>query len=222
MSRGDIADSNTWRPTWAIPCGLGHTAPLGPRHMPDLTECSTTTWRVVTSRHTTWDSLLAGVSIHDQYICNRTPNFDAKEYRVYREDPSRCNVTGVSQRDSWLRHVCPSVCSRGTARLPLDGLLWNFLFAVFTQIYRHIPVFVKTGQNNRHFVWRSKNNYVIGIHNTDSVCCEVRIVANKRLTNINVNVTSFTRQVLKIGYLAFMEQVQETWNVPFMEQVQET
>ena len=63
----------------------------------------------------------------------------------------------------------------------------EILYLLF--LLKSIDIFqflLKQDKNYRHFVWEPKNNYVIGIHNTDSVCCEARIVANKRLTNVNV------------------------------------
>jgi len=49
-------------------------------------------------------------------------------------------LTELQKVNTKLRHVCPSVRSRGTARLPLGGVPRNLIFEYFSQISREIEV----------------------------------------------------------------------------------
>jgi hypothetical protein len=39
--------------------------------------------------------------------------------------------------------VRPSVGSDGTAQIPLDGFSWNFIFGIFTEIWRHVLILLE-------------------------------------------------------------------------------
>jgi hypothetical protein len=50
---------------------------------------------------------------------------------------------------SFVMSVCPSVCPRGTTRLPLDGFSWNLTFDYFSIICRENSSFIKIWQEYR-------------------------------------------------------------------------
>jgi hypothetical protein len=54
-----------------------------------------------------------------------------------------------------------TVRPRGTARLPLHGFSWKFVFEYFLKICWESSSFIKIRENNRPFTWRPMYIYVI-------------------------------------------------------------
>jgi len=65
-------------------------------------------------------------------------------------------VRMVSKSAYYFRHVRPSICPHTSARLPLDGFPWNFIFWTLVKIVNKIQICLKWGINIGHFTWRDK------------------------------------------------------------------
>lgn len=50
--------------------------------------------------------------------------------------------------------ILPSFCPHGTNKLPPIAFSGILILEIFSKIWRHFPIFVKIGRNNRHFTKR--------------------------------------------------------------------
>jgi hypothetical protein len=61
--------------------------------------------------------------------------------------------------------LCPSVCSHGTSRLPLNGFSWNLIFECFSKIYPENSSLIKLWQKWR--VLYTKTNIRFSLYLTE-------------------------------------------------------
>jgi hypothetical protein len=65
----------------------------------------------------------------------------------------------TAKRDCYLRHVRPSVCPHGIARLPQHGVLQNLIFEHFSKYVEKIQAWLTFDKNVEYFIWKRMHIY---------------------------------------------------------------